>query len=768
MADVFLSYKREDAAKVRKLVGALRAAGLDTWWDEDIPPSAPWEATIEKELARAKAVIVCWSPDAVASDNVRSEARVAREDGRLIQLFLKPCNPPLFFGEQQGLNLSRWRGNADDPRIQRLAETARKVAAGERPEGEERPKRRKSFDLRIAGAAAVLLLLAVAGLSWRMLGPAKAEGPLTLAILPFRALNPADANLVDAIWDDTRGAISRNPNLRVLGRQAVEALSKKDLSPSDYRKKVGADYLLDGSVQHVGDQVRMKFSLTGTEDGAEIWSDEVGGKLDDVFAFQQRIANEVEGRIRGRIAPGGGVKAQNIATSGEVYAIYADARAQMRNRDSEGFHAAIKLLKRAVAIDPNYAPAWASLGQATGTGISRTPEKSPVVQEKEAISYLKRALQLAPNLAHAHAALAMVQNFAPELDGELRKAVELDPSDVEAWGWLANSLQSQNRLREALAARNRAIEIEPLWYWTVSNKIGTLGALRDWKAIDAELARVEKLGDPILLAKARVMAANMTNRPGEEIKLLLELRSSHPHESSWVDNRLFDPLMKLGFVDEAMIAWHIPPEAAQDYRGIPDPPEVIERELPKPLDIWTDGDDAMAMFGRLLPKHGRFKEYIGYYDAAFKSPEDLFALWVQTPGHFVDTAPTLAANLRAAGRNDEANKILAHAEGIVLPSLKNGPPTISDTVALAYIRGAEGRDDEAVRMLGKAVAERWLPDRMYQATDIADEPCFAHLVSRADFQAIRHRIFARIVEERRKVPTNLLAQAYPVRRQLAA
>ena len=67
MADVFISYKREDAARVRKLVAALRDAGLDVWWDEDIPASAPWEATIERALADAKEVIVCWSPASVGS-----------------------------------------------------------------------------------------------------------------------------------------------------------------------------------------------------------------------------------------------------------------------------------------------------------------------------------------------------------------------------------------------------------------------------------------------------------------------------------------------------------------------------------------------------------------------------------------------------------------------------------------------------------------------------------------------------------------------------
>src|SRR5205823_8659221 len=137
---------------------ALREGGLDVWWDEDIPASAPWEANIERALADAKAVIVCWSPDSVASENVRSEARVAREDGRLIQVFVKPCTPPLFFGERQGIDLSSWRGKADDPRIAKLTDNIRQVT-GERIEAGERLKSAPRFDLRIAAVAAALLLL---------------------------------------------------------------------------------------------------------------------------------------------------------------------------------------------------------------------------------------------------------------------------------------------------------------------------------------------------------------------------------------------------------------------------------------------------------------------------------------------------------------------------------------------------------------------------------------------------------------------------------
>jgi TolB-like protein len=764
VADVFVSYKREDSARVRNLVLALRAAGLHTWWDEDIPPSAPWEATIEKALADAKAVIVCWSPDAVDSDNVRSEARVAREDGRLIQVFLKPCSPPLFFGERQGVDLSNWRGKADDPRITKIAQSARDLAAGKKPKIGEVRRNPQWLSAQAKAALAALLLLAGGIAGWWFLRVPKPEGPITVAVLPFRALASSDANLVDAIWDDTRGAISRNPNLRVLGRQAVETLARKGLQPADYRKKVGADYLLDGSVQHIGDQVRMKFSLTETKSGAEVWADEIGGKLDDVFTFQQQVAREVEGRVRGRIAPGGGVTAKNITTSGEVYAMYADAQALLRKEDDpESIHAAFEILKKAVAKDPNYAPAWASLGQASFSVLGLSPGASLAQYRDEPVGYIKRALQLAPNLAHAHAALSMVQGFPPRLDGELRRAVQLDPNDAEAWTWLANSLENQNRLREALAPCYRAVQIEPLLPSAVQNKIATLALLKNWNEVDAEVARVKMTGDQVLTARAEALAASMTNRPGDGIRILLQLRAAHPEEASWIDLEIAGQLPQLGFIDEGLVAArpaHSLMLNENDYRGTASSAQAIKRIFPKPADIWSSGWATMALWGREMPKQGRLKEYLGYYDAVFKSPEGLFSLWGPWPYLLIMTAPNLATALRMAGRNEEADKILKRAEALMAPQLQNGPATDDQLLTLSYLRGAQGRDDDAIALLRRAVFH--LPDGVYHPSDIANEPSFAKLVHRRDFQQIRQQILSRIQVERRKVPIELLQRTYPV------
>lgn len=133
MADIFISYKRENLAAVQRIVEGLRRAGLSVWWDQDIAPDAPWEATIERELDAAKVVIVAWSQVAAASENVKAEARRARRQGKLIQVFVEPCDPPLFFGERQGVDLSNWSGDPNDNRFKTVIEATEAIRAGRTP-----------------------------------------------------------------------------------------------------------------------------------------------------------------------------------------------------------------------------------------------------------------------------------------------------------------------------------------------------------------------------------------------------------------------------------------------------------------------------------------------------------------------------------------------------------------------------------------------------------------------------------------------------------
>ena len=120
MADVFLSYAREDTARADQVAKGLEAAGLDVFWDNEIPPGTTWADYIEQKLTQCKALIVLWSEHSTKSQWVREEARMGRDKGVLIPVMIDASQPPFGFGEVQAANLTNWNGEADHPSWRRF------------------------------------------------------------------------------------------------------------------------------------------------------------------------------------------------------------------------------------------------------------------------------------------------------------------------------------------------------------------------------------------------------------------------------------------------------------------------------------------------------------------------------------------------------------------------------------------------------------------------------------------------------------------------
>jgi uncharacterized membrane protein YhaH (DUF805 family) len=121
MADVFISYAREDRPHAERIAHGLSAMGLEPFWDTEIPPGQTWSDYIEGKLAACKAVIVLWSAHSTKSQWVREEARMGRDKGRLIPVMLDASTPPFGFGEVQAADLSAWNGEANHPAWTRLS-----------------------------------------------------------------------------------------------------------------------------------------------------------------------------------------------------------------------------------------------------------------------------------------------------------------------------------------------------------------------------------------------------------------------------------------------------------------------------------------------------------------------------------------------------------------------------------------------------------------------------------------------------------------------
>jgi hypothetical protein len=119
VADVFVSYKKEDRAIAQRVVEAIEAEGFTVWWDDDITPRESWDILIEREAEAAKALIVLWTPKSVASEWVRAEAKRGKDLSKLVPFMMQPCQLPLAFSMIQAADLSGWNGDRGDARWRR-------------------------------------------------------------------------------------------------------------------------------------------------------------------------------------------------------------------------------------------------------------------------------------------------------------------------------------------------------------------------------------------------------------------------------------------------------------------------------------------------------------------------------------------------------------------------------------------------------------------------------------------------------------------------
>jgi hypothetical protein len=129
VTEIFFSYKSEDRDSVRPVRDALVQQGFDVFWDQQVPANVDWDVWIRKHLAASKCAVVFWSPASAASDNVRHEATVAKQQGKLIPVLLAPLSAdqfPMGLYTQQGVNLAGWNGdlgNSEWIKLRREVET---------------------------------------------------------------------------------------------------------------------------------------------------------------------------------------------------------------------------------------------------------------------------------------------------------------------------------------------------------------------------------------------------------------------------------------------------------------------------------------------------------------------------------------------------------------------------------------------------------------------------------------------------------------------
>lgn len=172
MTEVFLSYKREDEARVGRLVQGLEKVGLQVWWDRGLPGGESWRANIQGALDQAKCVIVAWTRESTspAGDFVRDEAGQAKARGILVPVLLeRGVRPPLGFGELQAIDLTHWRDSTSDPFFRDLVAAVQAKLEGRAVPPARGPMARLVRRLTI-GSIASAMLVGAWGIGTNVLG----------------------------------------------------------------------------------------------------------------------------------------------------------------------------------------------------------------------------------------------------------------------------------------------------------------------------------------------------------------------------------------------------------------------------------------------------------------------------------------------------------------------------------------------------------------------------------------------------------------------
>src|SRR5262245_16469770 len=293
----------------------------------------------------------------------------------------------------------------------------------------------------------------------------------SIAVLPFVDMSAGKDQeyFSDGISEELLNLLAKIPLLQVTARTSSFAFKGKGTGIPEIARTLHVAHVLEGSVRKAGNSVRITAQLIKAGTDTHLWSQTYDRKLDDIFAIQDEIAADVVKQLKITLL-GAAPKART--TDPEAYSLYLQAVQLGRQFTAEAFQQSDALYRKALAIDPRYAPAWYGLARNFGneTGQGLLPGKEGFPQTREAAV---KAVAIDPQYAPAHAQLGWIALYGDnDLAGAalyLKRALAIDPAALSALTTSATLLQSLSRLDEALMLEEAAVRRDPVNVTTLFN-----------------------------------------------------------------------------------------------------------------------------------------------------------------------------------------------------------------------------------------------------------------------------------------------------------
>ncbi|MBS0569782.1 MAG: tetratricopeptide repeat protein [Proteobacteria bacterium] len=281
----------------------------------------------------------------------------------------------------------------------------------------------------------------------------------------------------DGLSDSLINALSQFAGLKVIGRGSSFQFRDSKLSSAAIGQALGVAHLLEGSVQHAGDVVRISATMVNSVDGSTLWAHQYDRPYKDLFALQDDITQQVAGALKARLLANDAGAPQSDRPPGgslDAWNAYSRGRFLSRSPNPDDSRKAIESFEQAVAADPRYARAYAEMSltwsRLGATYLGGEHQRQALAKARASAD---TALQLDPNDANAHGARGLLLEWADfdwnGAEAEYRRALELAPGDGTAQFSLAGIFRTLGRTQQAISLIRQAIASDPRngaeWYW---------------------------------------------------------------------------------------------------------------------------------------------------------------------------------------------------------------------------------------------------------------------------------------------------------------
>jgi len=397
-------------------------------------------------------------------------------------------------------------------------------------------------------AAAVTLLTALAALAlfagpWRerLTRNGGAAGIRSLAVLPLEDLagDTSQPSFADAITEALTTDLGRTRGLRVTSRHSASAFKATARPVPEIGRALNVDALLEGSIGRAGNQVRVDLRMIRTARGEQVWAGRFEGDARDGFALEDQAVRAVRAALALSLVGKEGSRSRPT-TSPEAFDLYLRGKIHLLHVNERDNAEAIRLLERAVALDPSFAPAQAELSYAYGVRVGELAPGDAAALERADIA-AHAALRLDPDLAEAHYATALLLWGVPpdrywheRAAKELERALSLNPNLSGAHHLLAVVYLHIGLLDRATLELQKTLLLDP----TDSNALRRIALVLAFRGEYDEALRkfreVPQQANPSHLSHDVAWTLQHLGRKQEALALVDEYLRAHPEDRGGV------------------------------------------------------------------------------------------------------------------------------------------------------------------------------------------------------------------------------------------